>query len=72
MVLLTRNYLIEKFLKACVHACMCKDVLVTFLTTVTKIPDRNNLREEGFILTHVFGNFSLFWWGGCGRSHLGS
>jgi hypothetical protein len=31
---------------------------VSLFVTVNKTPERNNLREEGFILVHSFGGFS--------------
>jgi hypothetical protein len=33
-----------------------------------QIPDRNNLREEGFILALGFRGIILSWRGGCGRA----
>jgi hypothetical protein len=33
-------------------------ILVTFIFDVTKISDRNNLREEGFMLAQGFRGFS--------------
>lgn len=49
-------------------------MLVTFLTAVTKVPDKSNLRKEGLTLAHGVNSWSITWegtvGGGAAASHI--
>lgn len=52
-------------LSPCLYVAFCVPGTVSFRIAVTKHPDRGNLRENGFTVTHS-SRYSPLWWGSQG------